>query len=280
MLLVRPRESIILGIRNKMPFYPLLEGPECNGSVELFNFAPNDWEDASFRERFLNVSWADGSLWHSKCISVVSPGASVSVSRNDLSYLPKSKFGFLSLSKNLLPETTDILPSINDCHTLVPNWRSSLGLNDFKGGKTSYQGEIEPFPQGASMLSFSPFEQKFKNIENYFIFINLEKSPLYRKTDLKIFNPLSMKLLKTEIITSNSITIINIDNLCDLEENLLLMASENMAGIPLYFSRNKITRQMSLEHTHPPASFAIHGKRFAVQQELKKIWFERIKNTI
>jgi len=61
---------------------------------------------------------------------------------------------------------------------------------------------------------------------------------------------------------------------------LLLMASENMAGIPLYFSRNKITRQMSLEHTHPPASFAIHGKRFAVQQELKKIWFERIKNTI
>ena len=114
-----------------MPFYPLLEGPECNGSVELFNFAPNDWEDASFRERFLNVSWADGSLWHSKCISVVSPGASVSVSRNDLSYLPKSKFGFLSLSKNLLPETTDILPSINDCHTLVPNWRSSLGLNDF-----------------------------------------------------------------------------------------------------------------------------------------------------
>ena len=33
---------------------------------------------------------------------------------------------------------------------------------------------------------------------------------------------------------------------------------------------------LSLEHTHPPASFAVHGERFKVQAEIKKQWFNAL----
>lgn len=257
-----------------------MKAPECEGWVDLFNFPPNNWEKSDFAKKFVNVTWVEDNIWRSKSIYSIKPDESISINIRDLSFVPESKLALLSLTKNSMPALSEFLPATDDCYSRVPNWRSSLGLYDVKGGQVSYQGEIDPFPHGASMISFASFEQKSKNIENYFIFVNIEKSPIYRKSDLGIYDPLSMRLLKNQVITNNSITIINFDDLSEKEENLLLFASENMAGIPLYFSRNKITRQMSLEHTHPPASFAIHGKRFAVQQELKKIWFERIKNTI
>ena len=35
-------------------------------------------------------------------------------------------------------------------------------------------------------------------------------------------------------------------------------------------------KMLSLEHTHPPASFAVHGERFKVQAEIKRQWFNAL----
>ena len=37
-------------------------------------------------------------------------------------------------------------------------WRATVGFNLFES-QTSYQGEINPFPQKASLLTFHPFIQ-------------------------------------------------------------------------------------------------------------------------
>ena len=50
-----------------------------------------------------------------------------------------------------------------------------------------------------------------------------------------------------------------------------------MAGIPFGFGISKDEKMLSLEHTHPPASFAVHGNRFAVQGQIKKQWFNILK---
>jgi hypothetical protein len=50
-----------------------------------------------------------------------------------------------------------------------------------------------------------------------------------------------------------------------------------MAGIPFGFGISKEKKMLSLEHTHPPASFVVHGKRFLVQKEIKQKWFDLLK---
>ena len=49
-----------------------------------------------------------------------------------------------------------------------------------------------------------------------------------------------------------------------------------MAGIPLVLEFAK-TKMLSLEHTHPPASFVVQGERFKVQSEIKYNWFNTLK---
>jgi len=45
-----------------------------------------------------------------------------------------------------------------------------------------------------------------------------------------------------------------------------------MSGIPLFLAISDSCTSMSLEHTHPPASFVIHGKRWEAQKYLKIRW--------
>ena len=43
-----------------------------------------------------------------------------------------------------------------------------------------------------------------------------------------------------------------------------------MAGIPFGFGISKKNNMLSMEHTHPPASFVIHGERFSIQKKIKE----------
>ena len=52
-----------------------------------------------------------------------------------------------------------------------------------------------------------------------------------------------------------------------------------MAGIPFGFAISKDKKMLSLEHTHPPASFVVHGQRFMVQKEIKRKWFSVLKKS-
>ena len=51
-----------------------------------------------------------------------------------------------------------------------------------------------------------------------------------------------------------------------------------MAGIPFGLGICKQNSMLSLEHTHPPASFVVHGQRFKVQGNIKSKWFNILKD--
>ena len=80
---------------------------------------------------------------------------------------------------------------------------------------------------------------------------------------------------KTIDVKNNDATIIPLDGLEFSSTDLPLIICRDMSAIPLYFSKTSDGTFLSLEHTHPPASYVIHGNRWAAQKILKKIWFSR-----
>ena len=113
-----------------------------------------------------------------------------------------------------------------------------------------------------------------KKINNYLIFLNLESKPNSRKGSLKfstVRKPES--IIKDAEIKSNSCNFIDLNSLNIEDDELLVCYTKSMSGIPLFLSLSNNDTQMSLEHTHPPASFVIHGNRNNLQKTIKENWF-------
>ena len=112
-----------------------------------------------------------------------------------------------------------------------------------------------------------------KNIENHILIVNLEKSPEKRTEKIEIYDARTKVFKKTHFIYNNEINIISLDDMGFNEHDLPVIICRGMAGIPIYFSVSGGGKHMSLEHTNPPASLAILGNRFGVQNYLKNHWF-------
>ena len=80
-------------------------------------------------------------------------------------------------------------------------------------------------------------------------------------------------IIKDTEIKSNSCNFIDLNNLNIEEDELLVCYTKSMSGIPLFLSFSNDDRTMSLEHTHPPSSFLIHGNRNNLQRIIKENWF-------
>jgi hypothetical protein len=257
-----------------MSFYPILDSPECTGFTVLYNYPPNNWQKIFGRERALYVCWAETDLWHSKKLAMVPFGESIRITRLALeSVVPTECTPFLFLTEEDPPAISESLPSRFSPST-IPNWRGTLGLMACSGSYTSYQGEVDPFPQNATLLTFGSMLQKSEIVENFFIFVNLENSPVKRKAIFELRSFLNPKAILAEFeIINNQANVIAIDKNIASSNELIIISSRNMGGIPLYFSKTRGSPTMSLEHTHPPASLVIHCNRHDAQRLLKQYWF-------
>ena len=160
--------------------------------------------------------------------------------------------------------------------THMPNWRATLGLVS-PLASTSYQGELDPFPAPGSLLTFAPFMQFGDGIENYLLFLNLEKSAKARTSFVEIYDSASPAQCRGSFeVRNNAVSVVSLDVTGIGPEELPVIVCKNMSGIPLYFSRTIDGACLSLEHTHPPASYVIHGKRWDAQKMLKNDWFAKL----
>jgi hypothetical protein len=166
------------------------------------------------------------------------------------------------------------LPKLNIQKTSIPAWRATLGLSS-SSTQTCYQGEMDPFPKEGTLLTFAPFIQYGNNIENFLIFLNIEVRPNHRIGELKIFDAQGNRKGKFQV-RNNAVNIISLDKLNLNPTDLPVIVCKDMAGIPLYFSRIDNGSFLSLEHTHPPASLVVLGRRWDIQKILKKNWFTRL----
>ena len=261
-----------------MPYFPILSAPGCFGRTTLFNFPPNNREIFSRKENIVNLTWQDQNLWKTVAIDKIKYGETKVYDESSLiSYANSSKLLLLSLSNTVLPVTNLSLPP-SPLGCVVPTWRATLELvSTSTSVSTSYQGEIDPFPSNGSLLSFSPFFQTTVLGKNYLLFLNLENSPCIRPAKIKIFRSTDLeKPVLESTVFSNSITRFPLDHLGFQPDDLVIIASTDISGIPLFFSASEDHLFMSLEHTHPPASYVIHGNRWAAQKLLKNRWFTKL----
>lgn len=258
-----------------MSYYPILKAPGCQGWTTLCNFSPNNWETKDSSDKFVNVTWCFEAGWRTENIGRLAFNEMRTIRNQDIAGLvPKGALPLLSLTMAKLPPYSDTLPSLDAPRTVVPAWRATLGLST-RYVSASYQGEIDPFPARGSLLTFGPFIQFGEEIENYLIFLNIESSPIVRTSQVEIYDSGETVLKGTFEVRNNDATIIALDGLGFSPSDLPLMICRNMAAIPLYFSKTTDGTFLSLEHTHPPSNYVVHGRRWEAQKILKNIWFSK-----
>ena len=261
-----------------MAFFPLSNINEVNGFCEVHNYPPNDWENTSAGPKHLWGIYSNGKNWIAKEICSLNVGESRRVDYkyfNLKNYKNNSPLVVLQMREQPLEKYIDELPKHEFLYTKSPEWRATVGFK-FRNSETSYQGEINAFPPKASLLTFHPFIQ-YNKIENYFVFINLESTPIFRSSQIEIYNSNDKKLIDIVDVKSNSTNIIPLDKYNIKQDQLPVFICRDMAGIPFGFGLNRTAPMLSLEHTHPPASFVVNGNRFETQKIIKTNWFNILK---
>ena len=258
-----------------MSYYPLLKAPGAQGWATLCNFSPNNWEASRSLQQFINVTWASGDIWISKNLGVLAPGDLRTITACDVEHVvPADALALLSLTRKQPPSESNALPKLDTSPTSFPAWRATLGLST-SDAQTSYQGELDAFPSQGSLLTFGPFLQFGEGIKNYLILLNLENSPASRSAELEIYDADGLKLRGRFTVGNNAASSIPLDGLGFEPGDMPLFVCRDMAAIPLYFSSAMDGAYLSLEHTHPPASLVVHGRRWEAQKLLKNRWFAK-----
>jgi len=146
-----------------MSFYPLFNILDTKGFNILANFPPNNWEDKGRIKTHNVVSfYTNGKKWISKNVSKIEANNFKRFSTTDFRIFNSKEFYnfspviLLNMSNEIDNSEYDELPDIISKKTEVPEWRSTIGFK-YNKTETSYQGEINPFPPKASLLTFHPF---------------------------------------------------------------------------------------------------------------------------
>jgi len=242
----------------------------------LSNFSPNNWEIRRRQSQLINVTWASNGMWITKNLGVLAPGACKTITASDVAdIVPEGALALLSLTRTPPVEKSAALPPIDSAQTRVPAWRATLGLSASEA-QASYQGELDAFPILGSLLTFGPFLQFGEGVRNHLILLNIENSPVSRLAELEIYDAAGGHLRGRFAVKSNACTAITLDALGFGAGDLPLFVCRGMAAIPLYLSSAADGAYLSLEHTHPPASLVVHGRRWEAQKLLKTRWFAKV----
>ena len=268
-----------------MSFYPLFNINENKGFVTLANFSPNNWEKVYEILLYALSYRTNGEKWQIDNLgTMVENELRVFEAPNFASLHAEEHNGtrieelvLLEFRLNMLANQVDELPASILPATHWPESRATIGFKS-ENSRVSYQGEINPTPPKSSLLTFHPFIQ-FDDIHNYFIFVNIEKAPQHRWSEMEIFHSQTGKKIDSKKIRNNAANIIKLDEYGFTPDNLPVFYCKSMAGIPFGFGQSISTGMLSLEHTHPPASLTLHGNRLFSQRDIKMAWVKHLKIT-
>jgi len=259
-------------------FYPLLRVLELDGWVDLFNFAPNDWEGHREQDAYVSVLHpaASGEAWFASTRWRLAPGERCRVTTAEIEpEALQTGMALLFPSREPLPGILSNLPAERIWVSSTPAWRSTVGLRNAMS-RVSYQGELEPFPKSGSLLSFHPFIQ-FNGMDNYLLALNVQSTPELTQARLEIHDSRTRKLVDVQPIFRNSATVIPLDRYGFGPDDLPVFVCREISAVPFGLGIAHDRSMMSLEHTHPPASFFLHGERWKQQALTKQAWFSQLE---
>ncbi len=257
-------------------FFPNIEG--FDSSVTLVNFPCLDHQKAVKDTQFIYATWSTNNSWHYQKLGEIKYGQAIELKYSDLpKNIPESPFLFFHYED--LPNTSQEL-IVSDHMYVMPTWRGNIKIFS-EHSSTSYEGdyqhEMVMYIKKGSLVSLSPMLQSDPKIKNFFIFVNLTRSPLKVQHELHFFDPLRKRIIYTAHVYSNTCNIVNLSMLEIPQNTLVLAISKTIAGIPIYFSHTEDKKCLSFEHTHPPASLVVFGDPLYFQRKLKDAWLQEFE---
>lgn len=252
-------------------FFPLFKTLALQGFVELAYLPPNNWENPLKTNLKLYLLWPSDGLWKTRELGQIQFGQVVRFSTEDFGGEEfQTGLALVYPTSQALPSTLDTLPAEAFWSSRIPEWRCTSGLYN-SWAQTSYQSEIFPFPNKASLLTFHPFIQE-GDLRNYLVLLNVIKEPRVAESFLEIRDAASLKLRDKIKVFSNSLNCIPLDVYKFSQSELPIFYIDSMAAIPFGLGVSKDGQMLSLEHTHPPASLVLFGQRNSVQGRIKQKW--------
>jgi len=261
-----------------MSYYPLFDILENRGFVNIPNFPPNNWESTSLGTKKIYQIRTDGNNWLVNEMGDIKENTFSYYDTNNIEALTQlnndrastGELALFLLRNNPLDQVLGELPGTDVPGTYWPDWRATIGFKS-ETSVVSYQGEINPTPPTATLLTFHPFIQ-FDNTNNYFVFINIENKPGLRWSEMEIYLAESKKRIDSVKIRNNAVNVIPLDHYGFEPDDLPVFYCRTMAGIPFGFGKSLDSGMLSLEHTHPPGSFTLLGNRLNAQKNIKVGW--------
>jgi len=245
------------------------------GFLDLLYEGPNNWENRIKKSVGIYLLWSDGKVWKTNKLTEMNHGDYFRITTSDVNQeIIENNLAIVYPTFEKLEPELSILPSKKIWFSEIPAWRNTAGFYN-KYAQVSYQADIEPLPQKASLLTFHPFIQ-FGDVINNLLVLNITKSPEIKKDNIKLFNSFNNSYVGEIEIRTNSLTTILLDKYDFKPTDLPVFYSQNIAGIPFGLGIAKSGKMLSLEHTHPPASLVLFGDRKYVQGKIKKAWIDRL----
>jgi len=164
------------------------------------------------------------------------------------------------------------LPTKKLWHSEVSAWRNTSGFY-INGAQTSYQSELNPLPERGSLITFHPFIQS-GNVQNRLLTLNVTSNPEIRTENLYIIDSKSKKTIDVKKISTNSTSTLFLDEYGFSQSDLPIFYCPKIACVPFGLGYSAKENMLSLEHTHPPAKFFLHGNRNQLQAQMKKKWID------
>ena len=256
-------------------FFPLMKTAGLEGFLELLYYAPNNWENRIRKPIYLYLLWSDGLVWKTELIFTIKYGESLRISTQDIDS-EKIANGLVLIypSRTKMSSVIGRLPNEESWTSHIPEWRNTTGFAN-EWAQTSYQGEVVPLPRKANLLTFHPFIQ-YGALSNKLLILNLSNEPEFRSSQIHLFNSSTKELKGTETVQTNSVTTIELDKYDFQSDELPVFYSPDMAGIPFGLCISDDKKMLSMEHTHPPASFVLFGDRLKAQGLIKKNWINSL----
>jgi len=257
-------------------FFPLMKSLDFEGFTSIVYEPPNNWENRIGAPIFLYALWPSGGTWKTHLLFQLTRGESVVITSSDLpAGALESSLALIYPSACELKSELMELPSKKTWVSHTPPWRNTSGFRS-PTAQTSYQAEIEPFPEKATLLTFHPFIQ-FGAVHNFLLTLNVTRLPDVISKTLMIMDSRSKTMLDKIEVHTNSLTTIPLDKYGFRPDDLPIFYSPDMAAIPFGLGVSLDGKMLSLEHTHPPASLVLFGERNKVQGMIKRNWIESFK---
>lgn len=257
-------------------FFPIMKALNLEGFASIVYEPPNSWENRFRKPVFLYLIWPSGETWKTHMLLQLFRGESVVITTSDLPFgALDSSLALVYPSDCILESELTELPHSKTWVSNVPPWRNTSGLKS-QNAQTSYQAEVAPFPEKATLLTFHPFIQ-FGSVQNFLLLLNVTRFPQVISKTLMVIDSRSKTILDKIQVYTNTLTTIPLDKYGFKPTDLPIFYSPDMAAIPFGLGVSLDGKMLSLEHTHPPQSLVLFGNRFEIQSRIKQNWAKGFK---